>query len=74
MSSSNRDARPCDAVLMHNQEVVGPLRLPMNRADDFIAHFNRVYAGLGISLIPKLLIPSFPVDEANDTEATGDQN
>lgn len=51
MSSSNRGARPCDAVLMHNRDVVGPMRLPTNRADEFIALFNRVYAGLGISLV-----------------------
>jgi hypothetical protein len=53
VSSSNRGARPCDAVLMHNSDVVGPMRLPMNRADEFIALFNRVYAGLGISLVMK---------------------
>jgi hypothetical protein len=53
VSSSNRGARPCDAVLMHDSDVVGPMRLPMNRADEFIALFNRVYAGLGISLVLK---------------------
>ncbi|MDF1842002.1 MAG: hypothetical protein P1U77_11230 [Rubripirellula sp.] len=65
MSSSNRDARPCDAVLMHNSDVVGPMRLPMNRADEFIALFNRVYAGLGISLVikPTVIKPLVAEDE-----------
>ena len=58
MSSSNRGVRPCDAVLMHHSDVVGPVRLPMNRADEFIALFNRVYAGLGISLVLKPTVPN----------------
>lgn len=78
MSSSNRGTRPCDAVLMHNSDVVGPMRLPMNRADDFIALFNRVYAGLGISLVlkptvlkPTVLKPAVLKPLAAETEFVG---
>ena len=49
-SSSNRGAMVCDAVLLKNDRATGPLRLPVNRADDFIKHFNRTYEGLGIRL------------------------
>jgi hypothetical protein len=51
-SSSNRTARVCDAVLMKDEQTMGPIRLPENRADDFIAQFNRTYEGLGIKLAP----------------------
>ena len=51
-SSSNREASICDAVVMKDDRAVGPLRLPDHRADDFVSHFNRTYAELGMSLEP----------------------
>ncbi len=51
-SSNNRAEIACEAVVMNDQRSVGPIRLPPNRADDFIAHFNRTYRGLGIRLAP----------------------
>ncbi len=51
-SSSNREASICDAVVMKDNRAVGPLRLPNHRADDFVSHFNRIYAELGMSLAP----------------------
>ena len=51
LSSSNRVASPCDAVLMQDHRVAGPIRLPVHRADDFVAHFNRTYRGLEMSLV-----------------------
>lgn len=49
-SSSNRGASPCAAVVIRDHRVAGPIRLPDNRADDFVAHFNRTYQGLDLSL------------------------
>ena len=51
-SSSNRGARICDAVVMKDDRAVGPMRLPDNRADDFVDHFNRTYQDIGMSLEP----------------------
>jgi hypothetical protein len=49
-SSSNRGVRPCDAVVIQDHRPAGPIRLPDHRADDFVAHFNRTYQGLEMSL------------------------
>ena len=51
-SSSTRGPGICDAVLMMDDRPVGLMRLPMSRADDFVDHFNRTYAGLGMQLAP----------------------
>ena len=60
-SSSNREGGVCDAMLVQQERQTGPLRLPRNRADDFIALFNRIYKGLGMKLEPK--------DQPNDDAA-----
>lgn len=49
-SSSNRVTEINDAVLVKDQRAVGPMRLPENRAEDFIDQFNRTYGGLGMKL------------------------
>ena len=51
-SSSNRETTISDAVLWKNQRPLGPMRLPENRAAEFVADFNRIYRGLGMSLRP----------------------
>lgn len=51
-SSSNRSGSVCDAVLARDTQAVGPVRMPINRADDFIDQFNRTYASLGMTLSP----------------------
>ena len=50
--SSNRGAGPCDATVLVNDKQVGVIRLPENRPDDFIEHFNRTYSEIGMSLNP----------------------
>ena len=59
-SSSNRGASRCSAVVVDDHKVAGPIRLPDHRADDFVAHFNRTYRGLELSL--KLL----PESDSNE--------
>ncbi len=54
MSSSNRARIASNAILIRDAETVGPIRLPMNRADDFIDQFNRTYGQLGIALVPRI--------------------
>lgn len=49
-SSSNRTATRCDAVLWNQDRALGPIRLPISRAEEFVADFNRIYKGLGIVL------------------------
>ena len=39
-------------LVVQNERDAGPLRLPENRADDFIDHFNRTYEGVGMKLTP----------------------
>jgi hypothetical protein len=60
----------CDAVLLQDDRATGPLRLPMNRADDFIAHFNRTYEGLGIRLAA--IKPESDTKIPGSLEAAGD--
>jgi hypothetical protein len=50
-SSSNRTSSISDAVIVRGDQSLGPLRLPFRRAEDFVAHFNRTYVGLGIEVI-----------------------
>lgn len=49
-SSSNRVAGISDAVLWKDHRVLGPMRLPESRTEDFVADFNRIYRGIGIVL------------------------
>lgn len=49
-SSSNRSAGPCDAIVLIQDQQVGVIRLPDHRAEDFIAHFNRIYGKMGMAL------------------------
>ena len=49
-SSSNRTAAACDAIVAVGDRQVGVIRLPRNRVDDFIDHFNRTYQSLGLVL------------------------
>jgi len=55
-SSSNRQAGLCDALVMQIDRQVGVMRLPENRQDDFVDHFNLKYQSLGIKIVP--IIPS----------------
>jgi hypothetical protein len=50
MSSSNRQAEPCDAVVYRGDQPVGPLRLPSKDAASFIERFNRLYGAAGMEL------------------------
>jgi hypothetical protein len=50
MSSSNRQIPACDGILIRGQQPIGPMRLPCQRASDFVAHFNRTYARVGLSI------------------------
>ena len=50
MSSSNRQATPCDAVVYRGDQPIGPLRLPTKNAASFIERFNRLYRDSGIEL------------------------
>ena len=52
MSSSNRAAEPCDAVVTASGQPTGPIRLPEEDAADFVEQFNRAYARLGIAVRP----------------------
>ncbi|MEM8669967.1 MAG: hypothetical protein AAGG48_20740 [Planctomycetota bacterium] len=76
VSSSNREGGVCDAVLVREDGVAGPVRLPMNRVDDFVDHFNRVYGELGMQLVP-LENASADVRQAepsqSDPKATSDE-
>ncbi len=48
--SSNRHAPQPDGVLIRDGEPIGPMRMPENRPDDFVDHFNRTYQGIGLSV------------------------
>jgi len=50
MSSSNRQAEPCDGVVYRGDQPIGPLRLPSKNAASFIERFNRLYGAAGIAL------------------------
>lgn len=52
MSSSNRSAEPCDAVVTEAGQPAGPVRLPETHPAEFIEQFNRAYGALGISIQP----------------------
>ncbi len=67
-SSSNRAARPCNAVVIQDHRPAGPIRLPDHRADDFVAHFNRMYQGLEMSLA--LLAEPEPNEKIPDSPKT----
>jgi hypothetical protein len=71
-SSSNRVSEIKDAVLLKNERALGPMRLPESRPDDFIAHFNRTYEGLGMTLSPNE--PDQIKEIPGSLRATGDQN
>jgi hypothetical protein len=64
-SSSNRVSEINDAVLTRDERAVGPMRLPDNRAGDFIDHFNRTYESLGMTVAPNEADPN----EADPNEA-----
>jgi hypothetical protein len=51
-SSSNRGPGACDAIVTIQDRQVGIIRLPENRADDFVDQFNRTYQELGLALQP----------------------
>ncbi len=51
-SSSNRGPGVCDAIVAMEGCQVGVIRLPRNRAADFVDQFNRTYQGLGLALLP----------------------
>lgn len=65
-SSSNRAASPGSAVVIQDNRIAGPIRLPPHRADDFVAHFNRVYRGLEMSL---LVVSAPDPDEKNPRQS-----
>lgn len=81
MSSSNRTASACDAVVVQRTRATGPLRLPTSEAADFIAEFNTRYAALGMSVeVAAPTSPSLPsLDEPNEkspatsVDVTGDR-
>jgi hypothetical protein len=80
-SSSNRSAGVCDAILVQDERAMGPMRLPDNRADDFIDHFNRTYEDLGMTLAPITPEPITPEPITPEPkkipgslEATGDDD
>jgi hypothetical protein len=50
--SSNRAVPPCDAYLERNDHPAGPLRLPQQNKNSFIAEFNRKYDSVGLLLQP----------------------
>ena len=50
VSSSNRGPGACDAKVIIHDRQVGIIRLPENRADDFVDQFNRTYQELGLTL------------------------
>jgi hypothetical protein len=68
-SSSNRAADVFDAVVIRDQHSLGPVRLPDNRVDDFIDHFNRVYLGLGMRLAA--VPPPPPEATSDEADASG---
>ncbi len=60
-----------EAVICRCHQTVGPIRLPMQNADAFVAAFNRIYAKQGMRL-EELSEQSGPlieliVDSANKT-------
>jgi hypothetical protein len=49
-SSSPRGPGICDATIVRTGQVIGPVRLPEHRGDDFVSHFNRTYRSIGMQL------------------------
>ncbi len=52
MSSSHRKVRPCDATVRRDGATVGPMRLPMKRANEFVEEFNDTYQMAGLRIVP----------------------
>ncbi len=50
VSSSNRGIDDFSAVLVQNDKVSGPVRLPLEDADRFVDEFNSRYAQIGITV------------------------
>lgn len=74
VSSSNRISEINDAVLVRDERAVGPMRLPDNRPDDFIDHFNRTYESLGMTLTPNEADSEEEQKIPGSPEATGEDN
>ncbi len=64
--SSNREAIDCDGIVMCGTRQAGPLRLPMENADQFIADFNGRYEKVGMSVQAKKKSPATSDDVAGD--------
>jgi len=49
-SSSGSMPPPYEAVIRKDNKNLGPIRLPLKDAGQFLEQFHRIYAGLGISI------------------------
>ena len=70
MSSSNRAVKPCDGILKRDEEPIGPMRLPVHRAEDFVDHFNRTYENVGLSIES---VGPAQADVATDAQSGGNK-
>ncbi len=70
MSSSNRQGGVCDARLIKADQQVGVMRLPLNRADDFVDQFNRKYGLIGLQLmqVPKSQPETEKIPASNEAD------
>ncbi|WP_153557342.1 hypothetical protein [Roseimaritima sediminicola] len=67
MSSSPREAAPCDAVVRRaadqvHDETDAPFRLPEDDQAEFVRQFNETYRSLGLYLIPRAREAQRPPD------------
>lgn len=65
-SSSRRAALPGDAILHQADRSTGPLLLPLQQTDEFVADFNRIYRPIGLRLQTKKS-PDASSDAAEDS-------
>ena len=67
MSSSSRRPALSDLAILNQQDrSTGPLMLPAQQADEFVAEFNRIYGPIGLCLRMKKS-PDASGDAAGDS-------
>lgn len=67
MNSGRRDRLPGGGILTREGRVTGPLLLPREESEDFVAEFNRLYGPIGMELRRQKKSPSASGDADGDS-------
>ena len=63
VSSSNSGTGDFDAVVVQNDRISGPVRLPMDGAECFVEEFNSRYSKIGISVRANEKSPATSIED-----------